>query len=494
MNRNKQLSRAKWGALFALLLVLVSATIYPVQAAEFDNDGIIAPDEVIDDDVFLNGAKVRMDGTINGTLVAIGETIDINGTVNGDVFAFGAVVTIAEGGVINGNLLVGAANVMVSGEVSGSVAVGASSLTLKEDVSVGNNLYFGGYSLNADPGSVVGKDLYAGVYQAILNGRVERDASISAGAIELSGSIGRNASFEVASSDETILSFNPAMFMPPQYQIGISEMIQPGLRVADTAQVGGQLSYTSPENQQDQIEAQPQGGIVFRTPVPDAEQKKVGVSGTEEPDTWWARRTGRMVLRWVKDVARNLISLLILGGLAVWLLPALLLKTSGKAGEEPLPAAGHGFLVWLVGYVGTFLTAVVILSVGLFLSLITIGGLGKAFFGIGFSSLGLAFSVFLLLVSYGSKLVVVYLAGDWVLNKLSSKPVESKVWPMVLGVVMYVLLRSIPFIGWIIGLVVTVIGLGAMWLVYKNWRSSSKMTDQPGVAATLPESGEEPAE
>ena len=495
MKSNYRFSWLQWGVLFSLLLVLVSGVVYPVQAAEFDNDGFVGSDEVINDDLFLNSSTVQMNGTVNGILVANGETITINGTVHGDVFAFGAVVDIAKDAVIDGNLFAGAASVTVSGKVTGSIASGSSSIYLENDASVGKNMYYGGYSLQTDQEASIERDLFAGVYQAILNGSIGRDANIGAGAIELNGTIGRNASLDVASSSEQVTFFSPAQFMPPQYQVGMSEMIQPGLRVAESAQIAGELIYTSPENQQSQIETQPQGGVVFQTPVPDEKSTvTTTVSETEKPSSPWASKVGRTALRWIKNGARNLISLLILGGIAIWLIPSLLVKTSKKAGEETLPAAGYGFLAWLIGYVGVFIAGLVILSVGLFLSLVTIGGLSKAFFGISFSGLGLAFSVFLLMVSYGSKLVVAYLAGDWMLNKLSSKPIESKIWPMVLGVFVYVLLRSIPFIGWLFGAVVTVIGLGAMWLVYQNWRNSSKEGGEPEVVTTLPEPGEEPVE
>ena len=346
-----------------------------------------------------------MNGTINGMLIANGETIDINGTVNGDVIAFGAVVNINDGAVVDGNLFAGAANVTISGKVTGSIAGGSSSLYLENNASVGRNMYYGGYSLKTDQGALIGKDLYAGAYQAILNGDIERDVNIGAVGVELNGAVGRNASFDVAPSSEPIPSFSPTMFMPPQYQSGISEMIQPGLRVAESAQIAGQLIYTSPENQQGQIESQPQGGIVFMTPVPDETQKEkdVTVVETDETTNRWAKNVGKAVLRWFTKAARNFISLLILGGLSVWLIPSLLVKTSKKAGKETLPAAGYGFLAWLIGYAGALIAGAVIFSVGLFLGLITFGGLGKSFLGIGFSGLGLAFAVFQLLVSYGSK-------------------------------------------------------------------------------------------
>jgi hypothetical protein len=46
----------------------------------------------------------------------------------------------------------------------------------------------------------------------------------------------------------------------------------------------------------------------------------------------------------------------------------------------------------------------------------------------------------------------------------------------LLGVVLYVLLRSIPVLGWLIGLLVTFVGLGAMWLLLREARSATEPT------------------
>ena len=105
-----------------------------------------------------------------------------------------------------------------------------------------------------------------------------------------------------------------------------------------------------------------------------------------------------------------------LAGLALWLLPKLLKNTADKAAEKMLPAAGSGFLALLAGYVGAFMAGVLILGVGILFMVITLGTLGRVVFGIGFSSLSLAFTVFLLLVNYGSKLVLAYLVGTRLLG------------------------------------------------------------------------------
>ena len=52
MKEYKRFSWQQWGIVLSLLLILISGAIYPVQAAEFDNDGFVGTDEIINDDVF----------------------------------------------------------------------------------------------------------------------------------------------------------------------------------------------------------------------------------------------------------------------------------------------------------------------------------------------------------------------------------------------------------------------------------------------------------
>jgi len=165
-----------------------------------------------------------------------------------------------------------------------------------------------------------------------------------------------------------------------------------------------------------------------------------------------------------------LITLLLLGGLCVWQIPALYKRTVEAAKQKPAPATGIGALVWLGGYFGAFAIGFLILVVGVLFSLLTLGGISSTIFGLGFSSLALVFAVFSLLVSYGSKLVIAYLVGEWVLSKIAPQAKNTAVWSMIIGVVLYVFLRAIPVLGWLIGVVVTFMGLGAMWIVYQNWR------------------------
>jgi len=159
---------------------------------------------------------------------------------------------------------------------------------------------------------------------------------------------------------------------------------------------------------------------------------------------------------------------LVLGGFGIWLIPALLKRWAERVRTQPLPSFGWGLVTLLLGYAGAAALALLILAVGIFLGVVTLGGLARSFFGVGFSGLGLVFTIFTLLVSYGSKVVVAYLGGRLIVGQFSPKAVEHKVWPLLVGVAIYVLLRSIPFLGWILGMLVTLLGLGAIWLVFSE--------------------------
>jgi cytoskeletal protein CcmA (bactofilin family) len=459
----------RWALIMPLVMILALGLVLPVQAATFSDGPVIGPDEVIDDDVFLDGDTVRMEGTINGILVITANMATISGTVNGDVIAFGNQIKITEDAVINGNVFAGAQTIIVDGTVSGSIAGGSASMVLGETASAGRNVYYGGYALTMEEGATIDRGMYVGAYQAVLDGDIAQDLNVGSVALELNGDVGGNVVLDVEAN--TGQDF-PSYWSPP----GAPASIMPGLRIAESAEIGGSLTYTSPAQQADTIEAQPEGGIVYQTPVPDEVNKPEAGPGA----THW-RGSASPYLRWVFKFAQRLVTLLVLAGLALWLMPKLLKKTADKAADKMLPAAGTGFLALLAGYVGAFMAAILILGVGIFFMVITLGTLGRVVFGIGFSSLSLVFTIFLLLVNYGSKLVLAYLVGTRLWAQIAPNAKNGHVWGTLLGVLIYVLLRSIPILGGLIGLVVTVIGLGAMWLLFQDWRNGRK----PAVEAQI---------
>jgi len=425
------------------ILVAMVAIAFPTTAGavEFVDGSLIAAGETIDDDVFIAGDTVVVDGTVNGNLFVAGSSVTINGVVKGSVMAAAQTITF-------------------NGQVDGSLYGGSSSMVLTENAKIGRNVYYGGFSLETKTGSTIGKDLLMGGYQGILGGEVSRDVNVGAGALQINGKVGRNVRAEVSAPDST--AGMPPFFAPP----GAPPMIASGLQVSDSASIGGTLTYVSESRQDSSVVAQPEGGVVYQTPTPSQTQ-------TPSPSASAGTRIGQ----WFLARFQELVTLLVLGGLALWLIPNHLSRWAGRVKEKPVDSALWGLVTSLVGYLGAGLLALSVLALALFLGVLTLGGLSRTIMGLGFSTLAFGFTIFNLLVTYGSKVVVAFLLGMLIVKKLLPQYAENKVWLLVTGVLIYVLLRSIPFLGWLIGLLVTLLGLGAIWLVFREDRKPAVMVE-----------------
>ena len=417
-----------------LVLTLGFGITATAKAVEFDDDGIVEAGEVIDDDLFISA-----------------ETVEIYGTVKGDVFASGTVVIID--GTIEGSLAVGAQTIVLDGEVFGSVYAGSMTITLGPDADVGRNMFYGGFNLTAENGSAIGRDLFVGAYQALLSGEVGRDVQAGVGALEIYGIVGNNVRADVGGpSDGTPPQFYPG---PP----GVETFVPSGIRISDDAEIGGSIYYRSSEEQSQTIDVLPPGGIEFEYDPTAAPQA--------DPDD--AEEVGsRLVGAWLLKQVRSFITLMLFAGLILWKLPELLKEVSGKAEKEAMPSLGWGLVSWIVVYAGAFLAAGLIIAGAIFFGVVTLGEISGVILTVGFSSLGIILAVFGLLVGYVSKVVVAFLVGTLIFRWLAPQYEEQVIWPMAVGLLLYTFLRAIPFIGPVVGMVVTLIGLGAMWLTYRD--------------------------
>ena len=419
-----------------LVFTIALGMVNTVHAVEVVRGNTLPAGQVIDDDVIISGDNVVIDGTVNGDLLAFGSNVKVNGVVKGSLVAAGQTIE-------------------VNGDISGSIYAGSSSMILGEKAKIGRNVYYGGFGLESRPGSEIGRDLAMGGYQAVLSGNVARDVYVALGALHLNGTVGRDVYAQVGAPNRGFEGM-PFFSFP-----GSPAMVAAGLHVGNEAKIGGKLTYTSEARQESAVNAQPAGGIVYQTPVPakTPEQKPQPQKIVFDAGHWFLARL------------REFVTLLVLGGLALWLIPNYFTRWVNLAKSKPVPSAGWGFLSLVVGYCGVVMLGLSILALAIFLGVITLGGLSGTVFGVGFSTLGLAFTVFSLCVSYGSKLVVAYLVGKLVIEKTFPQSTVHRVWPLVLGTVIYILIRSIPFLGWLIGFLVTIIGLGAIWLVLREGKA-----------------------
>jgi len=99
----------------------------------------------------------------------------------------------------------------------------------------------------------------------------------------------------------------------------------------------------------------------------------------------------------------------------------------------------------------------------------------KRLLAVGFSALGLATALFAIFVLYGSKIVAAFLLGKIILEPFTSEPVAYRMLPLLIGVIVFVLMHSLPIIGWVIGIAATALGLGAVVVMYVDQRRTARL-------------------
>ena len=472
-----------------VLFMMMALISHPVYATETPGDGLVGADEVIDDDVVLSAENPSMLGTVNGMLIILGNHALVDGTVNGDVIALGNYIEIGENAHITGNIFGGGYVMRIAGKVDGSLAGGSYTLVLDQNSAIGRNFYYGAFSTDLMDSASIGSDAYIGAYQAKLAGSIGRDLNVSAAAVQLTGSIGRNATMDVASPDNGesapyyMFPMNNAQNqdLPREAQELIPIQEKPGLTISDSAEIGGKLTYTSPQPQEQTILVAPSEGTVYQTPVPEPETVEQG----ERPIVFQDAEKGTsafvagMILTWVWNVVKAFITLLLIALLAFWLVPNKFEQSLQTLKSKPGKSFAYGLLAYFGGFALLFFGFVIMVCFTAFLAVITFGTLGFYFFLIGFSTYFMAFALFLLLTFVGSKILVAYFVGEWLLKIMSKTPTQGRALPLILGLVLYIVLGYVPFLGFVIRSMMTLFGAGAILLVLLNSWQERKVKALP---------------
>src|SRR5438067_1073562 len=202
-------------ALIALILALA-----PARAAAADirsgQDITIATTDTIDDDLYVFGTNISINGTIHGDLIAGGSNISVDGNVTGDVIAAGN-------------------SVAIRGQVGGSVR--AAGNTIVVDGKIANDLVVGGNELTIMGNGRVGRDAIVGSSNATISGQIGRDLQAGGANVKIDSSVGGNVTANVER-----------------------------LQITDRGTVGGSLKYTSKNEAQIANAASVKGSVERQTP------------------------------------------------------------------------------------------------------------------------------------------------------------------------------------------------------------------------------------
>ena len=348
---------------------------------------------------------------IDEDIFLIGDQPTIEGTVNGDVFVIGSDVMVS--GVVNGSIFALAETLTLEGKVSGNLYVAAVEVNQPPQGKIERSLYALSLSLITEEESSIGRDLKIVTMSAKLLGNISGKTSAIIGPWEV---------FKVLRDffNQSIVGFNPKQFI-----------------------------LVEKESEEIQIKA----GIPHMASIIEKED-------SDDASQW---------LEYLQDVMKSLINFIVIGGLVFWIFPRQFKGCSQKAQEAPLASAGYGVLVLINSYLVPVVGLFVVLGLLFSLLWLSLPSLAWTFFGIGFGILTTLFTLLQTAITYVSKSIIAYLLGSLILSKVAPNVMKYTFLPLLLGLLIYVPIASIPYLGFIVGLVTTLIGLGSIWLERKNF-------------------------
>lgn len=395
-------------------------------AAEIRNDDTVrvAEGEVVDDNLYATAGEVVIDGTVRGDLVVAAGRVTVNGTVEGD-------------------LLAAAQTVVVEGTVGDDARVAGQALSFGDGARVTGDLVAAGFSLQTRPGTEVGGDVLLGAYQALLAGSIDGNVTAGAAGLALAGAIGGNVQADVGNPDDVEAAWAPATPVPVPPVDG-------GLTLTDEARVAGGLSYRSAAEASIAPGAEVAGEISYEQVVVD-EAEPVGPTGP---------------LAVLLSGLRLFVTLLLAGLLALWLIPRTVTGASSVLRTRPLLSLGWGVLAIAGVAVAAIALLVIAVLLGIGLGLLTLGGLAAAVVATGVVLHAVLVLGLILAVALLAPVVVGLTGGGLLLRDPAPARFGKRVGALALGLLIYVLLRAVPYLGPVVALLVVLFGVGALavWL------------------------------
>ena len=361
------------GLLLVLLVpLLMLCTAVPVLAADTrGGDSVtVASGETVDDDLYIGGNEIIIDGTINGDVWAAGRTITINGSITGSVVLIGQTVTI-------------------NGEIAHAARIAGNELTVNGSVN-GDLLAFGAM-LNIGEAARIGGDLVMGAQSVRVSGSVGENIKGGAGELRLAGAVGGDIDLELDT-----------------------------LTIASSAEIDGNLTYLSENEASIESGAAIQGSTSHN--IPEAKEKP-GIAGK------------------IVNKVLAFIMAFIIGIVIIAITPRKLIAMADAIRHRPLPSLGWGAILLFAVPVAAIIVCFTVIG-------LPIGLISLALWGIAL---------------YLSQIPAALFLGRLIIRPATATGSRGlQIGAFAAGLVIIVILRNIPYLGFIVGLAVFLFGLGSI--------------------------------
>ncbi len=442
-------------AVMALIAVLFSTLAFgasDARALEFRNGDVIVigAGEVIDDDVYVSATSFTLDGTVKGDLIVFARTVQINGIVEGD--------------------LAGAAqSVTINGVVKDDVRIAGAVITLAAAAQIGDDVLATGGSIETQSGSMITGELNAASSQALLAGDVNSIVRYGGSNLSLRGRMGSDVYVNLAGAGPEG-GFQPWMLQSSMPGMPAWPVVPAGLTFGEQARIAGEFEYSS----QYAVAVPP--GV---TENPRFVQLPVDQTA---PATSSAAASVTLT-SWLLDQLRAFVTLIVIGFIVIGLAPRFMPRAAQLLASKPLPSLGWGFALSILVPVGAFVLFIVGIGIAVAFGAVTLGDLGGSIVIALLASIFSALVAFGLLATYATQLIVAYWLGRWLVDKLFPAQTQPQYVALLVGLAPTVLLVGIPTVGWLLWLAATWVGLGTLWLM---WRDRGDGATVPNRAQARP--------
>jgi len=416
-------------ALICLLIVASLALASPALAlgGREGRTVIIGADEVIEDDLYVGADTFILEGRIQGDLVVGAETIVIDGVVDGDLWAAASTVTI-------------------NGVVADDVRMVGAVLTLGSEAEVGDDLIGASFSFEAKRDSTIGGTFAFAGSQALLSGGIGEDVYVGSNGLAIEGSIEGDVWAEVGDPD-ALPYVDPSQYwsdLPPVPRVAT------GLSVGRQAQIGGDLEYRSSRAVEVSVDAVEGAVDHVRRIRKDVPRLATGPGVA----TWWALLS-----------LRRLVAFVIVGLLLVWLAQSWIKRPAGKLKSQPWLCLGWGAMTYFLFPLAICVLFGVVILLAVLLGAVTLGNMVPAVLAVGFTLVQVLVVAYGLIVVYLTKIVFAYWVGGAILAGSGLKGRQRMVWSVLIGLLIVSIIMAVPCLGWLFALVISMLGLGSLWLL-----------------------------
>lgn len=289
------------------------------------------------------------------------RSLTIHGTIDGDLIGIASDVTITREAVVTGDVWVMGGQLTISGSIGDDVHFAGADLEVTERaVFTSSRVDIAGLALNLEitENVEVPGDILMFGYQAILEGNVGGNIDFQGQNLTIDGDVAGNVDAIVGDSRVEI-SLRSIPFLP--YSVRLRDY---GLYVGDSAQIGGNLNYEAA--QQSNIPRNAVQGKVDYTQV----LAQADITRAQQPRTFFS-----ILQNYLLAVLRDVISLVLVGMLALQFTPVLIVEPSIRVRQSLLPAVSWGLILFILFFPITLMSIIMSIIVVVLITFITLSSL-----------------------------------------------------------------------------------------------------------------------